>query len=233
MSFSKAQSKSFISSDAPTFFAVSTNLWWRSVSVSLGCLLGWLGFLGIIYLKYRRKSVRYADRSPARGACPACLMHFPSAFCYRSGGLQDRFLASLVAITTYPMRWFGACAIFFEHVSEGSISNLTKGVSSLLAVPCLKASNFFFKSAYLLNQRRLRCIGLYCASLGGQDLSIEFDNLGRSLFVRTKRGPVFEDVRCLLERAERATDVCESLTERHRMFLTPKFGLRLAQSFHK
>lgn len=65
------------------------------------------------------------------------------------------------------MRMFGRLHTFFQSVSECSIiSDFGKFVSLFLCVPCFKASHFFFKLAYALNQR-------YLLFLGGEDLSLK------------------------------------------------------------
>ena len=46
-----------------------------------------------------------------------------------------------------------------------------------LSIPCFHVSNFFFKLAYTLQQRKLVSIGRKCRSLGGEDYSLKFNDL--------------------------------------------------------
>src|SRR4051812_20515733 len=75
--------------------------------------------------------------------------------------LQKRFLSGLVAICTQPMRWFSTASVRLQHISDAATPNVLKLVILLLCPPCFEASHFFFKIAYLANQRRLRLAGLH------------------------------------------------------------------------
>src|SRR5262249_9795541 len=91
--------------------------------------------------------------------------------------LQDRLAAVAIAVCTYVMLWVGAAHVFLNRISRHAPSDLGKLVALLLCFPCFEISNFFFKLAYLFQQRRLRRIGLKCASLGGENYAVEFDDL--------------------------------------------------------
>src|SRR2546430_498482 len=54
------------------------------------------------------------------------------------------------------MRRFSACFVSLHGVSKRSTTVIGQLVPLLLSFPCFKASHFFFKLAYALNQRRLR-----------------------------------------------------------------------------
>ena len=57
------------------------------------------------------------------------------------------------------MRWFGRVHAFFLRISEHALTpDAGKLVILLLSIPCFKASHFFFKLAYTLQQRRLRLL---------------------------------------------------------------------------
>ena len=91
--------------------------------------------------------------------------------------LQNCLEAFLVALGTKGMLRFGRAGTFFQSVSENAAPNLSQLVLLLLSFPCFKVSHFLFKFVYTLQQRRLRIVGRKCARLGGQDLSLKFDNL--------------------------------------------------------
>lgn len=75
----------------------------------------------------------------------------------------DRPLAVAVAICTKLMRWFGRLHAFFQRIGErAGFSDWGQLISFLLCVPCFQASNFFFKIAYALNQRKLVRLSIKC-----------------------------------------------------------------------
>lgn len=129
--------------------------------------------------------------------------------------LQDMFLSLFVAWLTNAMHWFGALGVWLQCVGKRSRSESLELVALLLSRPCFKASNFCFKLTYSLNQRRLSRIGLYCANLGGHNLALEFDELGRALTLASEPGQSLNDARCGLERAKRAIDICKTLSNVH------------------
>jgi len=92
--------------------------------------------------------------------------------------LKQRLLAVLVAICTYPMRWFGAAHGFLHRVSQRPIPKLLQFVALLLTAPIFQASNFFFNLAYLLNERRAFLLSRERARLSVKDLGLKFDGLG-------------------------------------------------------
>ncbi len=57
----------------------------------------------------------------------------------------------LIATCTYLMDRFAAAHQVLQNISKGPLPNVLKLIALLLCVPCFKASNFFFKLAYLLN----------------------------------------------------------------------------------
>ena len=81
--------------------------------------------------------------------------------------LENRFHAILVAICTQGMAGFAMCFRLFQHVSDHSGNKLYKAIALLLSVPCFRASHFFFKLAYALNQRHL-------LRLCGEDFFLKF-----------------------------------------------------------
>lgn len=69
--------------------------------------------------------------------------------------LEGRFLMLLIAFGTKSMRRLSMC----HHWLIGKAPNsgyLTQFIALLLSFPCFKASHFFFKIVYALQQRRLR-----------------------------------------------------------------------------
>jgi hypothetical protein len=69
--------------------------------------------------------------------------------------LKERFFAALKAICTEMMRGFAFLCLCLQNVSD-SAPKWFKFIFLLLSIPCFKASHFFFKLAYAINQRRLR-----------------------------------------------------------------------------
>ena len=57
------------------------------------------------------------------------------------------------------MRWLGALSLWFQGISKKSVAHCFQLVALLLSIPCFKASHFFFKIVYSLQQRRLRELG--------------------------------------------------------------------------
>jgi hypothetical protein len=86
-------------------------------------------------------------------------------------GLQHRFLRLLVAMVTKPMRCFGSLTLWLQHTSECTEVEVFQLVILLLAAPCFKASHFFFKLAYLINERR-------ALLLNRESCLVRGDNLG-------------------------------------------------------
>jgi hypothetical protein len=129
--------------------------------------------------------------------------------------LQDSFLSILVACLTYKVHRFGALGLLLQRISKRTESNFFEFVALFLSSPCFMANQFFFKVAYSINQLRLRRIGLYCSGLGGHNLVVEFDELGRALSVAAQSGEGLNNVRSCLKRAERSTEFCKALTNAH------------------
>ena len=75
------------------------------------------------------------------------------------------------------MRWLAVCHARLRHVGEGTTIYGLEFVALLLAFPVFKLHNLLFKISYTIQQRKLRNIGSECARLGGQDYSLQFDNL--------------------------------------------------------
>jgi len=75
------------------------------------------------------------------------------------------------------MRWFSTACLWFQYKSKCTRMDLLEFIFLLLSIPCFKASHFFFKRTYALQQRELLRLGRECIRLGGEDYSLEFDNL--------------------------------------------------------
>jgi hypothetical protein len=112
----------------------------------------------------------YAYRSFTRWAKPR------EAFASFWGAILqcNSLLIAFEACCAYPMRCFSAAFGLFQHVSEGAPPNISTFVARFFSLPCLKATYFFFKFTYALQQRRLIRLGRQCAALGGQDFSKQF-----------------------------------------------------------
>jgi hypothetical protein len=65
------------------------------------------------------------------------------------------------------MHWFGALYLRLHGINNGPGSESLHFIFDTLGIPLFKASHFFFKLSYALNQRRLR---LLC----GEDLFLKF-----------------------------------------------------------
>ena len=72
--------------------------------------------------------------------------------------LKYRFDATLITTCTYAMKRFGRLSIWFQRIGQrcAATSQLLQLIALLLSIPCFKASHFFFKLAYAVQQRRLR-----------------------------------------------------------------------------
>jgi hypothetical protein len=108
--------------------------------------------------------------------------------------LQDALLSALVTCLTNVMTWLGALGVGLQRHGERSGSNGLELIALLLGRPRFKASSLRFTMAYSINQRRLRRIGLYCAGLGGHNLALEFDELGRALAIASQPGQSLDNV---------------------------------------
>ena len=54
------------------------------------------------------------------------------------------------------MGGFSVLHALFQRAGKNAATNFGKFIALLICVPCFQASHFFFKIAYLLNQRKLR-----------------------------------------------------------------------------
>src|SRR3990172_9559383 len=116
--------------------------------------------------------------------------------------LEDRLLSVFVAISAKMMRLFGALCLVFHAVDKNSRSNFLKLIALLLSFPCFKASNLFFKLAYLLNQRKALLQSRRCAALGVYDLRLEFDKLSLEGGTIAQTYGRLNDILSRLERAK-------------------------------
>lgn len=71
----------------------------------------------------------------------------------------------------------GALGLWFQSVSENTLSQFGKLILLLLSIPCFKFSNAFFQFTYTSRQRRLRLLGSQSAMLGGENYALEFEDL--------------------------------------------------------
>jgi len=209
MSLLKKSGDKSASAGISNLCAISTKRLWRSASVGFGGLARLSSIRSNLWENGGSiKPLRLPDKASHRKATrtPETKIRMK---------LDDFGMTIAIAACTYPMRWFGSACIWLQHISKRVSPDALEFILLLISVPCFKISQFCFERAYLLNQRRLRRIGLYCASLGGHNLSIEFDELGRTLSIAAQPGKSLDNVRRSLERAKRATDVCKSISDRH------------------
>ena len=83
--------------------------------------------------------------------------------------LQERLEAPLIAICTNCMGWFAVLHSLFRNEGEKASPQVLQFVALLICIPCFQCSHFFFKLAYVLNQRRL-------LRLCGEDFPLEVYN---------------------------------------------------------
>lgn len=190
----KAFSKSSALSDAPTSVAMATKRLWRSASVSRGLR----AVLRVISIN----PSRFATSSYLRFTSRIGILKDAMTLRTMCGPLERGYFAIVVAIYTYPMRWLDAAFTALQHIGVHTRSKRLHFIVIFLSVPCFKASHFFFKLAYLMQQRRLSRIGRYCALHGGEDLSVHFP----------ERIPEFSEVSHLYEFLKRLT---RSIQGRH------------------
>lgn len=86
-------------------------------------------------------------------------------------------MAVLITSLAYVMRWFGACGVGFQRISETAGSDCFKFVALLLALPCFKISNPSLQVTFFRQQRKLLALGRKCALLGGKNYGLQFNNL--------------------------------------------------------
>jgi hypothetical protein len=115
------------------------------------------------------KSSRWPSKDMNLGRTDRAFKDFLVASGNASGKLQYRFEAALITGCTYAMKFFGRLSVRFQNVSErwAATHRGLQFIALLLNIPCFKASHFFFKVAYAIQQRRLR---LAC----GEDLFLKF-----------------------------------------------------------
>src|SRR5204862_5615140 len=61
----------------------------------------------------------------------------------------------LVTVLTYPMRWFGFLARFFQRIHKAPGPRGYQLITLLLFFPCFYLSDLLFKFAFTLNLRKL------------------------------------------------------------------------------
>ena len=81
------------------------------------------------------------------------------------------------AVWAKPMKRLAVFHSWLRRISESSTIYGVKLVALFLTFPVFQLHNLLFKIAYTIQQRELRRIGRKCARLGGEDYSLQFDNL--------------------------------------------------------
>lgn len=73
-------------------------------------------------------------------------------------GLENALLSLLVATATKFMGRFSACHRWIQGIGDRSPSKILHLIAFAFCIPVFKCSHFFFKIAYMLNQRKLRLL---------------------------------------------------------------------------
>lgn len=92
--------------------------------------------------------------------------------------LQHRFALLLKAGWTQPMFWLGGLHAWLQNVGKRSRSHFVKRIALSFSRPTFMLHQLFFKLAYAVGQRELSRLGRKCELLGGQNLSLQFADLG-------------------------------------------------------
>ncbi len=112
--------------------------------------------------------------------------------------LKDRLDTILIAVCAKIMCWFGGVHNWLQSIRQRpSVPDLLEFVLLSLGVPCFKVSHFFFKLTFMLQQRKLVLLGRHCARLGGDDYSLQFNDLVLN------KGEITETYQCLRDVASR------------------------------
>jgi 1-deoxy-D-xylulose-5-phosphate synthase len=85
------------------------------------------------------------------------------------------------------------------RVDHGTGIGAYKLVALLLCFPCFRVSEFLFRCAYLLQQRKLVRLGRDCTRLGGQNHALKLDNLPLDISHRFKLKEALSDVASSLD----------------------------------
>lgn len=90
--------------------------------------------------------------------------------------VQDRFLAILITIGTYPMGWLAFFHAFFKAVSERPLPSVLQLIALLVCRPIFHAHDFLFKRVYALQIRRMNALGLGQAALRVEQMALDFED---------------------------------------------------------
>ena len=104
------------------------------------------------------------------------------------------------------MRWLAICHSRLRHVGESPPIYGFEFVALLLTFPVFKLHNLLFKVAYTIRQRELRRLGRQCALLGGEDRSLQFDDLVLNHGSVTETYEALRDFHGRLQRAGQSGD---------------------------
>lgn len=133
-------------------------------------------------------------------------MHVPFLCCPPFLALQDGGMAVLEACSTKVMRWLAFAHGFLQRVHHTSGKGCSQPVTLLLSVPVFHASNLAFKLSYMLNQFRLRRIGLKNPMLRVDDLLIKVDGLSLNLSHRMKAYEALGNIACRAQAGDCRSD---------------------------
>ena len=124
-----------------------------------------------------------------------------------SRGLEDGFLAALIAICAKVMRWLTSIHSGLYSISERPGIIALKFIPLLVCIPVFKASDLVFKLRYFAGQRRLRILCSKQARLGisHRPLEIELDLLSCNVCLNTVEG--LKDITRRFEAAQSRCDL--------------------------
>src|SRR5665811_2067280 len=148
--------------------------------------------------------------------------------------LQERLEAPLIAICTNCMGWFAVLHSLFRNEGEKASPQVLQFVALLICIPCFQCSHFFFKLAYVLNQRRL-------LRLCGEDFPLEVYN--RSV----ASGSVVDILKMRAQRSWKISLVTEERLFQHYLPIAeararggakfvgyhPELGIAFEKAFHR
>jgi hypothetical protein len=132
--------------------------------------------------------------------------HNGAASDHPARNLQDGLLSVLIAFCTKAMERFASFHSWLKCICEASPPIFGKLIAFLFLFPAFQFSQLFFKAAFRLQQRHLLRLGRECAALGGEDFSLEFDNLRLNFGSRLEVHHTLGDVAYRLEASNRRLD---------------------------
>ena len=122
-------------------------------------------------------------------------------------GLEQRFMASLVANGTYVMRWLAVAHAFLQRVDRRCFKHRNHGVTVFFSRPVFELHELLFKLLFVAQQRRILYLYGRDAGLKLNDDTLKLYELGVALCIVGRGGDVSASLR-------KAGDCCEEYGER-------------------